>query len=409
MATTHLRGTFLADSLGSVNPLEFVGLSQFEEQRTVKRTILIDLKSVYGLSTLRDVAATAGSGAIVNTVGGGEYALTTTANGADSASLDSVERGRYVAGFSGEAGMGVRLSATLTGAQTARWGYFDASDGFGFGQDATGPFVFVRKGGVDDVTRQEDWNNDRLDGSGGRGNPSRMTYNPAVGNVFQIEFTYDGYGSIYFVVLMSDATGRQRKMLVHRYKRPSSLSVNNPNLPLRASVSNNGTAAALVGLYVGGRQFAVVGEYRPNRRVTSERRIALAGVGATVVPIISMRRKAAYVSVSVKIDGFDIHANADMIYEVRSNGALTGASFGTPTNATATETALESDIAATAIIGGSVIYSGLVTSGQSNNSGSEMVREIGFESPALQPVTLCARSLSGTGTVTAVLRLQEEW
>lgn len=406
MATTVLRGTFQADRLESVNPIEILGMSQFEELRVAERTKLIDLKSLYGLSAYRDIATTAGSGAVTNAVGGGEYKLATTASGTDSATLESAERGRYVSGCPGEAGIGLRVSAAPVGDQVARWGYYDDNDGFGFGVDADGLFVFTRKAGSDEITRQADWNNDKLDGTG----PSKLALDLADGNVFQLVFTYYGHGPCYFEVLINDANARQRKIIVHRFKRNGALVVENPNLPLRAEVANGGTATAFDGVYVAGRQYSVVGSYEPNRRITSERRLALASIGTTPLPTVTMRRKSAYQSVSAKVEGMDVIADANMLIEVRLNPALTGATYGTPTNHSATETAMEADTSATAVSGGEIVYSGLITSGgQGNSVGSMAVNNLGLDLPALQPVTISLQSLSGTGTASVILRMREEW
>jgi hypothetical protein len=408
MARTVLRGTFQADTLESTNPLEINGMSQFEELRTVSRSSIIDLKANYGLSVLRDIVTTTGSATVSNAVGGSEYALVTTANGTDAAVLESAERGRYSAGFSGQSGMGIRAGSTPVGGQIARWGYFDNSNGFGYGRDATGMFIFIRKGGVDEVIRQADWSNDNLTGTGGALNPSGLRVNETNGNIFQIIFTYYGYGTTSFDILVGDANDRQRRIVVHRSRPSGALSVDNPNLPLRAEVRNSGTATALQ-LYIGGRQFSVEGEARPNRRISSERRISQAAIGTTFLPSVTLRRKAAYQSVSAKIEGFDIFADANMIFEVRVNGTLGGASYGTPTNYTATETGLEADFAATSITGGQVLYSGLLEASRNNSKGGQSIDALRFDFPALQPVTLCLRAITGTATATAVLRVKEEW
>ena len=61
-----------------------------------------------------------------------------------------------------------------------------------------------------------------------------------------------------------------------------------------------------------------------------------------MLPLVTFRRKSAYESVSVKTQGFDIITDTDLVYEIRLNGSLTGESYGTPTDHTASETALRS-------------------------------------------------------------------
>jgi hypothetical protein len=104
-------------------------------------------------------------------------------------------------------------------------------------------------------------------------------------------------------------------------------------------------------------------------------------------------------------------ADADMLVQVRVNGTLTGASYATPANTTATETACEVDTTASAITGGELIWQGIIPAsvGQARNLSTADLLDLDI--PANQPVTLCARRLTSTGgTISAaVLRWREEW
>lgn len=173
--------------------------SQFNELRTAEKTPIIELTSVYGLSNLMDVTTKTGTGTITNS--GTEFNIRTAANGTDSATLESSERGRYEPGFDGEAVIGIRYPVNATGNQVASWGVYDLKNGFFFGQSvANGIFVAIRRSGVDTITTQSAWNVDPLNGSG----PSGATLNLAKGNIFQIVFTWYGYGVIEFRVVSAN-------------------------------------------------------------------------------------------------------------------------------------------------------------------------------------------------------------
>lgn len=77
----------------------------------------------------------------------------------------------------------------------------------------------------------------------------------------------------------------------------------------------------------------------------------------------------------------------------------------------ASETAMESDVTATAISGGELLEQGLVDASgfRFQISGNQSIRSLGIEIPALQPVTLCARAVTGTATVSDIARWSEEW
>ena len=80
----------------------------------------------------------------------------------------------------------------------------------------------------------------------------------------------------------------------------------------------------------------------------------------------------------------------------------------TPSLHTAAETAVETDVSATAISGGIVVWSDLVVAGQANKSVFNS-SDLNFDLPQTQPVSLCIRTLSGTGTADVHFRLREEW
>jgi len=240
------------------------------------------------------------------------------------------ERGRYMPGAEGEAGIGIRFEGSFAGDEQANWGYYDGKQGFGFGAD-------------------------------------------------------------------------------HRFSPSEQTSISDPNLPITAEVSNGIVTNDIV-MYVGGRQYSVYVNFQPSKRTNSER-VLTKTIGDTLTPIISFKRKSDYESVASKIAGLDILTDSELLYQFRVNGTLTGAVFGTPTDVSASETAMESDVTATAISGGELLEQGLVDASgfRFQISGNQSIRSLGIEIPALQPVTLCARAVTGTATVSAIARWSEEW
>ena len=113
------------------------------------------------------------------------------------------------------------------------------------------------------------------------------------GNIFQIVFTWYGYGVIEFrVVIPNPTTLAQEVITVNRFSPTGQTSFVDPNLPLRAQIDNNGTATAY-NLFVGGRQYSIIGKYNPEFRITSERR-RISNVTSTLTPVISFARKAIF-------------------------------------------------------------------------------------------------------------------
>lgn len=388
--------------------------SQFNELRVARKFPIVELTSVYGVSALRDIVTTTGGGTVTNDAT--EYSVSTTASGVDSAILESALRGRYEPGFAGEAGIGVRIPTAPTGTQIARWGMFDTENGAFFGSTSTNIFVAIRRGGVDTVINQSAWNVDPLDGTG----PSGATLSLARGNIYQVVFTWYGYGVIEFRVVLPDPTTLAQEVItVHRYSPTAQTSIIDPNQPLRAEVDNNGTAASF-NLFVGGRQYSIIGKYNPTIRATSERR-TITNVTTTLTPVISFTRKAEFPagsgranSVEVNLDEIDIIGSADLAYQVLLGGTLNGTFVNYPTATTIipdTETALLVNKTSTTITGGEVVFQG-VTSGGSDGTRMLATSELlNFTLPINEVVTLAVVRIAGSAsnTVNASFSVTESW
>lgn len=388
--------------------------SQFNELRVAAKTPIVELTSVYGVSELRDVVSTTGGGTVTNT--STEYQVSTTAGGTDTAVLESALRGRYEPGFAGEAGIGIRIPNAPTGNQVARFGMFDSQNGAFFGTNSTDIFVAIRRGGADTVINQSAWNVDPLDGSG----PSGATLDLTKGNIFQVVFTWYGYGIIEFrVVLPNPATGAQDVVTVHRYTPSGQTSIIDPNQPLRAEVDNGGTEAAF-DLFVGGRQYNIIGKYKTVNRVTSERR-TVNNVGTTLIPVISFTRKAVFPassarpnSVSVSLEKVSIISTADLSFQILLGGTIDGtyANYPTPTTIIPdSETALLVNTTCTTITGGEVIFQGLTSGTANNNRVLASQALLDFELPIGETVTLAVVRIAGNpvNTVYSSFSVIESW
>lgn len=386
-------------------------ISGFGEIRTVERTPLIEIKSaVDDVSNIRNVVTVAGSATVA--ISNSEYLLSTTALANDVATLDSAERGRYLPGYEATTGIGVREASanpSYTGDMEARWGYYDDNDGYFFGEDATGKFVCVRRAGSDTKNYQSSWNGDKLDGTG----PSGLTLDLTDGNIFQIRYSWYGYGAIAFEVITKDTTKQviQKPTVVHTMDIRGETSIEQPNLPIRAEVLNGATATAHT-LYVAGRQYTISGKYNPNYRITADFRGSVS-TSTTWVPLISFRRKSSskFLVQSVKLSQFEAIANSsNHVLGFVLNGTLNSPSWGTPTNHTAAETVLESDTSATAISGG--IFIGGFHLVLASNKTAALTQELGFDFDFIesQPITLVVRAVTGTDSIVASsLSIREEW
>lgn len=386
----------------------------FDEQAVAEYTPLIELNSAVGLSELRD-RTTQLSGATVTSVGG-EFRLRTGTQGDAYAKLASAERGRYVPGIQAIAGLGLRRPAAPAGNAFWQAGYFDDEDGFFWGEDADGLYVSRWSGGVEkEKVRQADWNVDTLNGH--KDNPSGIRLDLTRPTILRINFSwyFSGPAEMTCVVPSGPASDYHTLVMHTFHSTAGEPIVQMPNLPIRVEVDNGGETDATQSsfdVFVGGRQYAVFGRYRPQLRTTEDDVIAKSLNGTTDRPLISFRKKAgrANLAKSIKVAGYDVLSSDDLHVTIVLGGTLTGASFGDLNDVLPSETGVESDRAATAITGGTAIGGGLTVGGRGNRKNLTQVPGLDLEIPEDSLVTLVARKLSGGGgSASAVFRVTEEW
>lgn len=244
--------------------------THFDEISTEEHELVFDINAVYPLSDVRDNYQN-----VVDTES--EYHASTAANTNDTAFIESSQRGEYTAGFMCQAGVGVRIPSQPTGDSTIRWGYYtvdsngDPNNGFYYGVDSTGVFVARADAGTIEKVYQDSWNRDRLTDTETL-NPSDKTLDLSDGVVARVDFTYYGYGPIEMRFLMddddADQYGAADMVTAHVFHVKNATSTNNTNLPIRCEVVSGGTSNDALDLFVGGRQFSVVGKRSNNRRTS---------------------------------------------------------------------------------------------------------------------------------------------
>lgn len=383
-------------------PVASVRVTPFRELTTVSRTTLIGAVSMYGVSALNDdTSATTGEGASV-AESGGELVLTTGTAGAGVASLVTNRRVVYAPGHVAEVGMGIRIPTAPTGSQVARWGCFDAGNGYGFGVDATGLFSFIRRAGSDTITRATAW-------------PSRPTIDLAAGHIFQILFTWYGYGTIRWETLVDTASERT-SATVYQHTPSGQSSIVDPNQPITIEARNGGTESSLA-VYVGGRSLQVLGD-RPQARRTGVVLRQNMSVGSTTPAVaIALRKKSTFRdranSVNVAIEGVTVAAlsNAVLYRVLRASSAAEG-SWGAPANIAAAETAVEVNLTATGFTGGVLIAAGYAAAASSGArlgaAAEEAIRSV-IGSGETVVLTVEQTAGGGAGTAWMALDWSEEW
>jgi hypothetical protein len=367
-----------------------LSIDVFGQTNTAEYTPIVGQKPLPGLSFLRDKLV---GGDAQFSVVGGEIKI----DGAlGLRSLYTKDYGLYIPGLLGLAGVRARMATPTVG--TYRYGYGNG-DGNRVGLEVVNGVyrTFIESGGVRWYQKERSEWLDPLDGTGPSGINADLN-----GATLRIVLGWYGGISILFSVIIADRINGDKKIIFDSSgSRVGAVTLEQPDLPIFAEASGGS-------LYVGGRQYGVYGRYRPQFRVTSNRAVTKT-VGVTLIPLVSMRVKSdtKWLSVPVSIDGESVLSNVATEYAFIIGGTLTGAVFGNISGIDPNETALEVDTAATAISGGYRAAGGLVTGSVGNRAGAPASALPDITVPAGTVVTLAAVALSGSGDVTAIMRMRE--
>ena len=214
----------------------------------------------------------------------------------------------------------VLLTGVMGGSEsgmTKRIGYYDDNNGLFF-QHKDGVLGVVRRtytsgSVVDNLVAQSSWNMDTLDGTG----PSGITLDVTKTNIFVIDFEWLGVGRVRMGVNIDGNT-----YYCHEFLNANSLSVvymQNPNLPIRYEISNDGTASDDTLTAICG---ALISEGGTDD-VSKSTYISRGGTGQTLAnqdlytPILSLRMKSGQLSTRINPLNVDVMATTTFNYEWR--------------------------------------------------------------------------------------------
>ncbi|WP_125154785.1 hypothetical protein [Clostridium rectalis] len=230
--------TTLSEADGTNNPYS-IPLTAFNDLRSINLTPMAGWTFNYNINSDYIVTTTANGGTA--TQGDSMAILNTNTSNNGSSKIATRKVLRYSPGL----GALARFTAVFTaGALNSQQiiGLGDDTDGLYFGYNGTTFSILRIQNGTLNWISKDDWNVDKMDGSG----PSQMTLDPTKGNVYSIQYQWLGFGVINFYIT-STLTGQP--MLVHRIQYPNTAtvpSVYNPSFPLTAKVLNSGNTSNIV-------------------------------------------------------------------------------------------------------------------------------------------------------------------
>lgn len=231
-----------SDGSGNLNVRIKAPTSAFGDIRVIEPFPTAQSDFSYGLnSNLFTITGSLGGTAIAT---GGLAVVTCGAAATSFATLTSKRRLKYRAGQGGLVRFTIVFTAGVAGnIQIA--GVGTNSDGYFFGYNGTSYGILYRSSAsgtlVDTWIPQTSWNVDKMDGT----TRSGVTIDPTKGNVYQIAYTYLGYGNVTFSIFSSEFGDF---IPVHILKYPNTTTVQlvrNPTLPITFTSQNTTNTTAI--------------------------------------------------------------------------------------------------------------------------------------------------------------------
>lgn len=378
----------------------------FGELRVTNKTLIVDVKSMYGLSTLRDNIILASGGTIVGstTTGTGENMLATTSTINSSAILQTNERGSYQSGFGIECGIGLRISTATPAGVVLRWGNFDGANGAYYQWDSVNKLScnIIKNSTVTQVV-QSNFNSDTLDGNG----PSGVTLDVTRGIIYHITMSWYGYGAIVFNMIVTDNLGNQLIVPIHQFAISGGTSMATPNQPIRVQLLNVSGNTAATGVYVGGRQISLLGSVNQTLRSTGII-VPSARYTATATYILAFRKKTAFVALNCYLTSIQANVQNLAYVFVYNQCTVTGGTWTNPTNTIVTETGIEINLSFTAVSAlGTQVFAAIA---DSNTVPSPDFDRIALSDTDTMVVSVQALAGTGNQTIYAMLvNIVELW
>ncbi len=188
---------------------------------------------------------------------------------------------------------------------TRRKGLFDENNGLFFLLSGSTLSVarrsFASGATVEVEVTQANWNKDKLDGSGGSGNPSGVALDLTKNQIFFMDFEWLGTGRARYGVFING-----RPIVCHEINNANTLDVvymSTPNLPIRAEISNDGSGAAstfedicATVISEGGQQKTGANHYLSTNGTHVD-----ADVANTVYAVVGIRLRSTHLAVNIEI------------------------------------------------------------------------------------------------------------
>lgn len=250
-----------------------------------------------------------------------------------------------------------------------RVGYFSTQNGVYLEQNNTGAPRFVLRsytgGSVSDArfAEQNQWNGDKLDGTG----PSGLSLDLTKSQILWFDFEWLGMGNVRCGFVING-----QFIVCHTFFNANILNtvyMTTAILPLRLEITNTGaTASASTMKQVCATVISEGGYQQTSQDHVVRRTTLFPTIGTTFVPLVSIRLNSSNLGAVVLPNRIQALPTTSQNYEVAlvKNPTLTGASW----TAAPSDSNVQYDVSATATTGGTIVQTAYVTSSGSGGVGN---------------------------------------
>jgi hypothetical protein len=252
---------------------------------------------------------------------------------------------------------------------------------------------------------RDNWNGPDID------NFLDSAFDPSDGSIFQIDFAWYGYGAIEFRIVAKDDDASQKTVTVHSMAVTEKSSISNPNQPIRVDV-DNGSTTDNVQAYVGGRQFSILGQPTNNFRIASQTVSGASVDSGAWTHTLTFKRKAGDDRrANITARGLDLTTDSNIRAALVVDPNLSGTSYSSPDLTPSSETIVEQSSAGTydGLGDGVKLWEGHLSSSQGGSINLAQIEDLGQIVPREKPISLLLYGVGSTATITATLRVREEW
>jgi hypothetical protein len=362
IAQLMANSSTLPISIGGTN------VDAFGRLRVSQPYTLFDSQNRYAADNQFDVATT-GTGTTTFLPNEAAVKMEVTAGGVGSVVRQSYRSMPY------QPGKGLLVLATfvMDSSQnvdlTQRVGYFNTQNGLFF-QRVDGVYSFVLRssstptpGTPSDIrtVNQDDWNGDKLDGTGASG----YTLDPSKAQILWMDFEWLGVGSVRCGFIING-----EYIVCHTFNNANDITsvyMTTAILPVRYEITSTSAIAASMKAIC----CSVVSEggfEQTSIDHVARRTSVLGTIGSTFLPLVSIRLGNTTLGSVVLPNRLQVLPTTNQNYEVAlvKNAELTGASWSN----VATDLNVQFDVSASAMANGSIVQTDYVTTSGSGGTGN---------------------------------------